>query len=197
MWDRPLNWSTVRIWALQAGRPDELGVIWSGTLRAACSARPTMGELGDDPRALGSSQWMGVAPIYRASIRSASIHAIRCACGRDLDRKYLVHRGCRCELGTARGGHARRARATRTDPRPHRPGRPLPGAMSGRAVPHVGAGITTESSSPPTRERHFLRSTVSSHRLSASRSSRIHGSPIRRGLSPESRMRSVSHPTAS
>jgi hypothetical protein len=31
-WGRPLNWSTVRIWALAAGGPDEPGVIWCGTL---------------------------------------------------------------------------------------------------------------------------------------------------------------------
>src|SRR5262249_54750626 len=31
-WGRPLPWSTVRIWALQAGGADEPGVIWCGTL---------------------------------------------------------------------------------------------------------------------------------------------------------------------
>jgi hypothetical protein len=32
MWGRPLPWSTVRIWALEAGGADEPGVIWCGTL---------------------------------------------------------------------------------------------------------------------------------------------------------------------
>lgn len=32
MWGRPLAWSTARIWALEAGGPDEPGVIWCGTL---------------------------------------------------------------------------------------------------------------------------------------------------------------------
>jgi hypothetical protein len=32
MWGRPINWSTVRIWALAAGGRDEPGVIWCGTL---------------------------------------------------------------------------------------------------------------------------------------------------------------------
>jgi hypothetical protein len=32
MWGRPLAWSTARIWALEAGGPDERGVIWCGTL---------------------------------------------------------------------------------------------------------------------------------------------------------------------
>jgi hypothetical protein len=32
LWGRPLNWSTARIWALEAGGPDEAGTIWCGTL---------------------------------------------------------------------------------------------------------------------------------------------------------------------
>lgn len=32
MWGRPLPWSTVRIWALEAGGADEPGVLWCGTL---------------------------------------------------------------------------------------------------------------------------------------------------------------------
>jgi hypothetical protein len=32
MWGRPLNWSTARIWALEAGGVDQRGVIWCGTL---------------------------------------------------------------------------------------------------------------------------------------------------------------------
>lgn len=32
MWGNPLPWSTVRIWALEPGGPDEDGVIWCGTI---------------------------------------------------------------------------------------------------------------------------------------------------------------------
>jgi hypothetical protein len=32
MWGRPIPWSTVRIWALQAGGTDEPGVLWCGTI---------------------------------------------------------------------------------------------------------------------------------------------------------------------
>src|SRR4030088_2448269 len=28
LWGRPLDWSTARIWALEAGGPDEPGTIW-------------------------------------------------------------------------------------------------------------------------------------------------------------------------
>jgi hypothetical protein len=63
MWGRPLAWSTARIWALEAGGPDEPGVIWCGTLPGGLfrsdSAPPSR------PRALpslrsrvsGSTQW--------------------------------------------------------------------------------------------------------------------------------------------
>jgi hypothetical protein len=32
MWGRPLEWTTARIWALEAGGADESGVLWCGTL---------------------------------------------------------------------------------------------------------------------------------------------------------------------
>lgn len=32
MWGKPLPWSTVRIWALEAGRPDQPGHLWCGTI---------------------------------------------------------------------------------------------------------------------------------------------------------------------
>src|SRR5271155_2427795 len=32
MWGRPLEWSTARVWALQAGGPGEPGVLWCGTI---------------------------------------------------------------------------------------------------------------------------------------------------------------------
>jgi len=144
MWSRPLNWSTARIWALEAGGPDEPGVIWCGTLPGGLFRSTDRGQSWEMIRALWDhpkrKQWMG------GGADLPGIHSI-CIDPRNSRRVwvavstggYLVHRGCRCELGTARGGHARRARATRTDLRPHRPGCPLPGAMSGRAVPHVGA----------------------------------------------------------
>ena len=68
MWGRPLNWSTARIWALEAGGPDEPGVIWCGTH----PGRPvpldrSRAELGDGPRALGSSQAQAVDGRWRRS----------------------------------------------------------------------------------------------------------------------------------
>ena len=57
MWGRPLNWSTARIWALAAGGADEPGVIWCGTLPGGLFRSTDHGaELGDGPRAVGSSQ---------------------------------------------------------------------------------------------------------------------------------------------
>lgn len=32
MWGRPIPWSTVRVWALETGGPDQPGLIWCGTL---------------------------------------------------------------------------------------------------------------------------------------------------------------------
>lgn len=32
LWGKPIPWSTVRIWALEAGGPDEPGVLWCGTI---------------------------------------------------------------------------------------------------------------------------------------------------------------------
>ena len=85
MWSWPLNWSTARIWALEAGGPDEPGVIWCGTLPGGLFRSTDRGQSWEMIRALWDhpkrKQWMGVAPIYRASIRSASIHAIHGACG--------------------------------------------------------------------------------------------------------------------
>ena len=84
MWSRPLNWSTARIWALEAGGPDEPGVIWSGTLPGGLFRSTDHGQSWEMIRSgiipSASNGW-GVGPIYRASIRSASIHAIHGACG--------------------------------------------------------------------------------------------------------------------
>jgi hypothetical protein len=63
MWGRPLNWSTVRIWALEAGGPDEPGVIWCGTLPGGLFRTTDHGKsweichsLWDHPK---RKQWMG------------------------------------------------------------------------------------------------------------------------------------------
>ncbi len=32
MWGKPIPWSTVRVWALEAGGPDEPGLLWCGTI---------------------------------------------------------------------------------------------------------------------------------------------------------------------
>lgn len=32
MWGKPIPWSTVKIWALEAGGPEEPGVLWCGTI---------------------------------------------------------------------------------------------------------------------------------------------------------------------
>jgi len=73
MWSRPLNWSTARIWA------------WCGTLPGGLFRSTDHGQSWEMIRALWDhpkrKQWMGVAPIYRASIRFASTHAIQGACG--------------------------------------------------------------------------------------------------------------------
>jgi hypothetical protein len=63
MWGRPLNWSTSRIWALEAGGPDEPGVIWCGTLPGGLFRTTDHGKsweichsLWDHPK---RKQWMG------------------------------------------------------------------------------------------------------------------------------------------
>jgi hypothetical protein len=63
MWGRPLNWSTARIWALEAGGPDEPGVIWSGTLPGGLFRSTDHGQSWEMIRALWDhpkrKQWMG------------------------------------------------------------------------------------------------------------------------------------------
>jgi hypothetical protein len=52
MWGRPLNWSTARIWALEAGGPDEPGVIWCGTLPGGLFRSADHGQSWEIVRAL-------------------------------------------------------------------------------------------------------------------------------------------------
>jgi hypothetical protein len=63
MWGRPLDWSTARIWALQAGGLDEPGVLWCGTIPGGLFRSADHGQswelvrsLWDDPR---RQKWMG------------------------------------------------------------------------------------------------------------------------------------------
>src|SRR5882762_7107208 len=63
MWGRPVNWSTVRIWALAAGGRDEPGVIWCGTLPGGLFRSNDQGQSWEIVRALWEhpvrKQWTG------------------------------------------------------------------------------------------------------------------------------------------
>jgi photosystem II stability/assembly factor-like uncharacterized protein len=63
MWGRPLNWTTVRIWGLAAGGPNERGVIWCGTLPGGLFRSIDHGQSWEMMRALWDhpkrKQWMG------------------------------------------------------------------------------------------------------------------------------------------
>lgn len=63
MWGRPLPWSTVRIWALEAGGPDEPGVLWCGTLPGGLFKSSDHGQSWKMVRALWDHplrpKWMG------------------------------------------------------------------------------------------------------------------------------------------
>ena len=63
MWGRPLEWSTARIWALQAGGIDEPGVLWCGTIPGGLFRSADHGESWDLVRSLWDHpkrrQWMG------------------------------------------------------------------------------------------------------------------------------------------
>ncbi|MGQ0671512.1 MAG: WD40/YVTN/BNR-like repeat-containing protein [Hyphomicrobium sp.] len=62
-WGKPIPWSTVKIWALETGGPDERGVLWSGTIPGGLF-RSTDGAaswelvrpLWDDPK---RQKWFG------------------------------------------------------------------------------------------------------------------------------------------
>lgn len=52
MWGRPLEWSTARIWALEAGGANEPGVIWCGTLPGGLFRSTDHGESWEMIRSL-------------------------------------------------------------------------------------------------------------------------------------------------
>jgi hypothetical protein len=63
MWGRPLPWSTVKIWALEAGGADEPGLLWCGTIPGGLFRSHDGGDtwefmrnLWDEPR---RKKWMG------------------------------------------------------------------------------------------------------------------------------------------
>ena len=105
----------------RAGGADEAGVIWCGTLPGGLFRSTDHGQSWEMIRALWDhpkrKQWMGggadLPGIHSICVDPRNSQA---RVGRGLDRRDLVHRGCRRELGAARRGHARRVRC-----RPSRP----------------------------------------------------------------------------
>lgn len=63
MWGRALPWSTVRIWALAGGGPDQPGAIWCGTIPGALFLSKDRGESWHIVRSLWDHpqrrRWMG------------------------------------------------------------------------------------------------------------------------------------------
>jgi hypothetical protein len=63
MWGRPLEWSTARIWALQAGGSDEPGVLWCGTIPGGLFRSVNHGDSWELVRSLWDHplrpKWMG------------------------------------------------------------------------------------------------------------------------------------------
>jgi photosystem II stability/assembly factor-like uncharacterized protein len=63
MWGRPLEWSTARIWALQAGGSDEPGVLWCGTIPGGLFRSVNHGDSWEMIRSLWDHpqrrKWMG------------------------------------------------------------------------------------------------------------------------------------------
>jgi hypothetical protein len=63
MWGRPLPWSTVRIWALEAAGLDQPGVIWCGTIPGGLFRSSNHGDSWEMIRSLWDhpkrKQWMG------------------------------------------------------------------------------------------------------------------------------------------
>ena len=63
MWGRPLDWSTARIWALEAGGVDEPGVLWCGTMPGGLFRSSDHGQSWEMRRSLWDHpkrrQWMG------------------------------------------------------------------------------------------------------------------------------------------
>ena len=74
MWGRPLEWSTARIWALQAGGADEPGVLWCGTIPGGLFRSRDHGDSWEIIRPLwdhpGRQRWMG------GGADGAGIHSI-------------------------------------------------------------------------------------------------------------------------
>ena len=63
MWCRPLTWTTVRIWALETGGPDEPDVLWCGTLPGGLFKSNDRGQSWEIVRSLWNhplrTKWMG------------------------------------------------------------------------------------------------------------------------------------------
>lgn len=63
MWGRPLPWSTVRVWALVPGGPDEPGTIWCGTIPGGLFKSRDRGASWEMMRSLWDhplrQKWMG------------------------------------------------------------------------------------------------------------------------------------------
>jgi hypothetical protein len=115
MWGRPINWSTARIWALEAGGRDEPGVIWCGTLPGGLFRSNDRGQTWDMIRSLWDhpkrKQWVGRRRPARHpfDLRGLTQFAARVDCG--LDGGYLAHRGWRRQLDHARRRYAGRIRS--------------------------------------------------------------------------------------
>jgi hypothetical protein len=84
MWGRPLAWSTARVWALEAGGPDEPGVIWCGTVPGGLFRSSHHGDSWEMIRALWDhpkrQQWMGGGADLPGIHSICVDRAIRSAC---------------------------------------------------------------------------------------------------------------------
>jgi hypothetical protein len=87
MWGRPLNWSTARIWSLEAGGIDEPGVVWCGTLPGGLFRSTDHGKSWEMCRTLWDhpkrKQWMG------GGADLPGIHSI-CVDPRDSKRVWIA-----------------------------------------------------------------------------------------------------------
>lgn len=63
MWGRPIPWSTVRVWALEAGGPDQPGLLWCGTIPGGLFRSSDNGSSWELVRSLWDHpkrrQWVG------------------------------------------------------------------------------------------------------------------------------------------
>lgn len=73
-WGRPLPWTTLRIWALETGGPDEAGVLWCGTLPGGLFRSADSGASWEIVRSLwdhplrkewngGGADWPGIHSV--------------------------------------------------------------------------------------------------------------------------------------